>query len=37
LAELLDSEAYVQVDAAAKERLVSEITALVFRVRGMGP
>ncbi len=34
LAELLDGEAYAQVDAATKERLLAEVTALAFPRRG---
>ena len=34
LAELLDGEAYAQVDAATKERLLADVTALAFRPRG---
>lgn len=35
LAELLDGEAYAQVDGATKERLLSEVPSLAFRPRGM--
>jgi hypothetical protein len=35
LAELLDGEAYAQVEAETKQRLLAEVTALAFRPRGI--
>jgi hypothetical protein len=37
LAELLAGEQYAGVDAAAKERLLDDVTALAFPPRGIGP
>jgi hypothetical protein len=37
LARLLASEVYAGVDATAKDRLLDEVTALVFPPRGIGP
>jgi hypothetical protein len=37
LGELLKGEVYADVDAAAKERLLDDVTALAFPPRGLGP